>query len=89
MSFTARQYVTVTAMILAFAAAPRDAFSQAIVGGQTALDNAASAGARSPGDMVSAGVAQALAFGDRGAAGTVTGSCSLVASVAGRFLVDR
>ena len=38
-------------------------FGQSLVGGQTALDNAAAAGARSPGNMVSAGVAQHLDFG--------------------------
>lgn len=38
-------------------------FGQALVGGQTALDNAGGAGARSPGNMVSAGVAQTLDFG--------------------------
>ena len=41
-----------------------EGFGQALVGGQTALDNAAAAGARSPGNMVSAGVGQAVNFGN-------------------------
>ena len=38
-------------------------FGQSIAGQQTALDNAADAGSRSPGNMVTAGVAQHQAFG--------------------------
>ena len=38
-------------------------FGQTLAPAQTALDNAAAAGSRSPGNMVSAGVAQHQAFG--------------------------
>lgn len=41
-----------------------EGFGQALVGAQTALDNVGAAGARSPGNMVSAGVGQALNFGN-------------------------
>jgi len=40
----------------------QSAAGQAIVGAQTASDNAAGAGGRAPGDMVAAGVAQSIAF---------------------------
>lgn len=52
--------VLVVVFLLVFAS---HGFGQSLVGGQTALDNTAAAGARSPGNMVGAGVAQHLNFG--------------------------
>ena len=52
--------VLVVVFLLVFAS---HGFGQSLVGGQTALDNTAAAGARSTGNMVGAGVAQHQAFG--------------------------
>lgn len=71
MSFRTRQFVVIVSVFTFLVGGSGEAYSQAIVGAQTALDNAAAAGSRSPGDMVSAGVAQAMDFANRAAAGTV------------------
>jgi len=52
--------VLVVMFLLVFA---NPGFGQSLAPAQTALDNAAAAGARSPGNMVTAGVAQHQAFG--------------------------
>lgn len=59
-----RRYLLASVLAVICLVFVNEGFGQALVGGQTALDNVAAAGARSPGNMVGAGVAQAVNFGN-------------------------
>ena len=64
------------------------ATAQEFPSGQSAADSVRSVGARAPGNMVRAGVAQALNFGNAARAGIQITETSLVTSIRAQALAD-
>lgn len=71
MSISARRGLIQIIAVVVSLSLGHSAAGQSIIGAQTALDNVSGAGGRAPGNMVSAGVAQTIDFGNRAFAGTV------------------
>lgn len=80
------KYCAAPVLFTVICLAPAEA--QVITSGQNPLDNAAAAGARAPGDMVIAGVAQAAAFANAGRAGVEITETTRPTSVRAQALAD-